>query len=266
MALDLGTITNFYYVNHGTMSSWDPRGAGAIAAWFKTTSSLQDGMRILTKGISGADVSPLNVAGSSYPANLSLYLQGQNWPNRLHAVSNGSEITASGEHFIASRWNTAGVDADQQLFYGNRSTAVAEVSGYSDQQVGSGHKDATGNSFVAGGMPGESWSWAEGSISAYAVWDSYATLDDLLRFQYYPELKPTGSNLLIWIHVGIHGTSGVGTQYDWSGNGFNGTVSGASKTDHIPGVKIFPMYPTHFYVTPVGVVVPRQFTLMGVGT
>ena len=49
-------------------------------------------------------------------------------------------------------------------------------------------------------------------------------------------LHPT-TNTLLLSHYGYNGT---GTQPDWSGNGHNGTVTGATVADHVPMPPAFP--------------------------
>ena len=115
-----------------------------------------------------------------------------------------------------------------RVFHGSRTVTVAE-SGYSTRQVGSGatRDDSTINMNIGNGTTGES-NAIDGRIAVCSIFNIRLTLAAIIRMQF--RILNTLENVGYW-HLGYNGT---GTQFDYSGNGNVGTVTGAAVADHVP--------------------------------
>jgi hypothetical protein len=145
-------------------------------------------------------------------------------------VSNGAPSTlgANKWFFVAAVWNPAGTNTDQHLYHGDLATAIAEVSSYSIQRVGSGTVTSNSGLNLLVGNATNGLLPMTGRIGVVAMWNRQLSLGELRAQQYRP--LPT-SGCVLFTHLGFNGT---GTQPDWSGNGNNASVSGCTVADHVP--------------------------------
>lgn len=134
--------------------------------------------------------------------------------------------------FMAFRWNASGVAGDEEAYIGDLSTLAVEPSSYFTQQVGSGNVGGTGT-YVLGNHSSATTRYFRGRIAHYSKFDRYLNIDEIHHIQF--SRKPI-DNCKHFIEPGFNGT---GTQPDWSGNGFSGTVTGATVTDHVPLAPLF---------------------------
>ena len=149
----------------------------------------------------------------------------------LLAVAGVDVVTLDAWNFLAARWDTGGVDGDQQLFHGDLTTIVTEISSYSFQTVGSGFPSShAAGSFVIGnrgdGTP--LFREADGDVAVVAIWNRRLSLGEIRAQQFHPHVTV---NCRGFWYLGFNGT---GTQPDLSGTGNNGTVTGATVADHVP--------------------------------
>ena len=219
MALDFspGVAT---LVNHGSAASLDDMDVGTYVVWMFPTST--DARSICDKrDTSGWRTFPCQ-------SNSRLAFQLNRATVNLTIFSSNDFYTANVWNFAAATWDASGADADQKLFQGTLSAAVAEESSYGTQTVGSGATvtNAGGDFFV--GNNGENNVALIGRIAWFGVWNVQLTLAQLQAQQFFPH-KTAGC--VLFSHYGYNG---VGTQADWSGNVNNGTVTGATQADHVP--------------------------------
>jgi lysophospholipase L1-like esterase len=115
-------------------------------------------------------------------------------------------------------------DRGVDLFYGDLATPVVEESSYFTSNDGSGTygSDAASNAFVGGDSATLNFI---GDIGWVRVFNRKLTLAEIQLEQYSKRPMTTGCVLDSEYH-------GTGTQMDRSGNGNNGTVTGASVADH----------------------------------
>lgn len=153
----------------------------------------------------------------------------------------GTEVAATGLLSI-NTWQMVGtvMDAtsstatDQKLFYGSLTSMIAEVPSYSSQDAGSGAtSQGSINTLIGNNGDGSFVSGFPGKIAWVATWNRILTLGEIQAQQFTPHVT---AGCQLFIHCGFNGT---GTQPDWSGNGRNGTVTGATTDSHIP-LRIFP--------------------------
>lgn len=147
----------------------------------------------------------------------------------------GIEIGASG-FMVANQWQFVGcqmdasgtVAANQKLFYGTLLAAAAEVSSYDTQDPGSGAtSQGSSENTTIGNNNGSSYgSGFPGKIAWVGTWSRILTVGEIIAQQFRPHRT---ANCELLMHL-----FGTGTQPDLSGNGRNGTVTGATADSHVP--------------------------------
>lgn len=159
------------------------------------------------------------------------------WRATVNATSISNNLTLNSTTIpmiIAMTYN----EADGIKLYGSDSLQVplAEAT-YATQTIGSGATTAdSGVSLLLGNIP--SFNLNPALNYSYFHWvNKRCSLSELLQIQYNPCCCLPDSAIIL--QLGIHGANGVGVQKDWSGNGNDGTITGAIKIDHAP-IKIFP--------------------------
>jgi hypothetical protein len=226
MALDFGTAAQNRYVDHGTLGSWNPS-AGGFLVWMYPTDLTrnQDSIVIGKTGTAwgqGCDVmmewGTDQIRFIRKRATLSTQIQ--------------SSIPFFGSantwYCIAISFDTGGADSDQKLFLGDLTTKLAEDS-YTARAVGSGSlQDLSSRPLRAGAGTWSNTNYA-GSIALIRVYNTAPTLAQFLADQY--KLSVTPNSHLVFCNYGLIST---GTQPDWSGNGYNGTVTSALLAPHVP--------------------------------
>lgn len=131
--------------------------------------------------------------------------------------------------YVAATYDVAGIDTDQKLFFGNLTNQVAEVSTYTSQQVGSGLvTDTSGSNLTVGNGLSNTVPFL-GNYALVACWNRRLSLNELIQQQFRPY---PSSGCILFSHLGFG--VGTGTQWDLSGSGNVGTVTGASVADHVP--------------------------------
>jgi hypothetical protein len=135
------------------------------------------------------------------------------------------------------------------LFVGSRTADIAEPSVYTVQTNGSG---TVGNNNGASAGIGSNGGpqFTNGMIGFVGVWNRLLNFGELLEQQYHPQ--PTAGIKLF----NFPGFNGTGTQPDWSGNGNNGTVTGATVDVQMPLGPIFGYDPTPEYNVTSAVFIP----------
>jgi hypothetical protein len=145
-------------------------------------------------------------------------------------ISNSSNVAALNTWTFVAATFDADATPETLLYIGDLSTTVAEVSGYSKTQDGTeaASTDATYECWT-GNLPRTTAHPFSGRIARLGVVGATMSLGDLQRIQYASVGQCNIANTLLL--TDYHGT---GTQADFSGNGNNGTVTGATATSHVP--------------------------------
>lgn len=149
--------------------------------------------------------------------------------------ANFSALATSTWVFLCAVANAGGANGDQDLWLGNLTTAPAEPSSYTSQVVGSGDHTTNGSDDMIIGNDVNQTQAIPGQIAMIGFWKrafSSTEMDALRRI--WNCNYPVASQGCWVFGVG----NSTGTQPDWSGNGNNGTVTGATATD-MPAVSYF---------------------------
>jgi hypothetical protein len=217
---------NTHKVDVGSGASIDDLAAGTILAWFrldafppantsmiytKESSGLGIGWQIQTDSIvrlfitRGAGASEIGVR-----------------------VASPTGIAGAAWGFMATTWDGALTDTDQHFYSGDLSTIAVEAGSYNVQLVGAGALDSVAAaSGVVGNRAANSRQF-DGLIGWIGIWNRQLSLGEVRAQQFRPHKT---SGCVLFVHLGYAGT---GTQPDWSGNGNNGTVTGATVANHVP--------------------------------
>ena len=151
----------------------------------------------------------------------------------LIASATQANMSTFGENkwcFIGCSYNTAGANGDQHLYHGDLITGVAEAAAYTTQTVGSGsvNSNAAAN-LVLGNINAANRGWP-GRIALAMIFNRQLSLGEINNQQFNPHVD---SGCVLYIHFGRNST---GTQFDYSGNGNHGTVTGATVAENPPRV------------------------------
>lgn len=144
-------------------------------------------------------------------------------------VCTGGQIALNTWHFVAVTYDDA-ASPEAHMYVGSLSGAVAEVSGYSTTDDGSGTPTDEGTAVCYVGNLQRSTNApfrgriARGGIIARALNSSQL---EALRTATLADCNVTDTKLLF-------DYSGTGTQIDYSGNSNTGTVTSATEADHVP--------------------------------
>lgn len=188
-----------------------------VLAWIYPTSAAISGL--VTKGTAGGN-------------NRRSFEVAQNVVQSVYATVDCATSSASSQSqantVVSNQWQVVGMRYDDttktiDLFWGDVATLIAEVT-YDSQTAGSG---AVGNNdaadqFIGCFGSGSSGSFA-GRIGAVAIFNEQLALAEMETWQFSP--YPNKSSCVLDILLGQDGT---GTQRDLSGNGNNGTITGAT--------------------------------------
>lgn len=171
----------------------------------------------------------------------------------LNANADVSALTYWGLNkwvFFAFRWNSAGVNGDQELYCGDLTHAAIEPTSYTLQEVGSGTVNGTGAPAIGNHPVATTREW-RGKIATVVHYPRYLSVPEIHQIQF--QRKALGG-AKFWFEFGLDGTA---TQRDLSGNGRTGTVTGATLTDHVP---LGPLFGFDAFLPTIAVTAPPVTT------
>jgi len=212
-----------HVVNHGSAASLDDIDAFTALLWVQTDQTGDVDFMLLTKGSN---------VGPRFAMNPAFAITAEMPRATDYLVINGSigNFASWGANkwvFLAVSMDIAGVDGDQMILCGDLNTIATEPSSYASQDVGSGASsdDSAGDMNIGRLADGNRWI---GEIASIMIFDTNFSVAEIQAQQFnpIPIKKP-----VLHTHYGFNGT---GSQIDLSGNGNNGTVTGATVADHVP--------------------------------
>lgn len=220
-------------VNCGSGASLDDILVGTILAWVYPTNVNMGGKYILAKPFETGATGGLSFQiGVSF--NGDLLIKRRKTSGNLLCNSSTGYVTTNTWQFLGGTWNNSGTSTDQHLYRGLLTTNVTECSSYApgSPNVGGGTNisDASKDLYIGNGSA-DAATWSNsfvGSIAWVGMWNRQLSLAEILTQQYRPRKT---SGCVLFMHLGFNGT---GSQIDLSGNGNNGTVTGATLAAHVP--------------------------------
>ena len=211
------------HVDHGSNASLDTLGAGVYMMWMFSGASADVDWQLFEKNES-ATKSALN-PDFNWGAEI-----GRDSVDLLVRanIGNFASYGAAKWLFLAFAFDRTGADGDQKLLMGDLTTAATEPSTYSTQTVGSGNFVADASNSLIVGNQAAGNRGVEDSIASLHLCNVLLT-NAQIRAQQFRFRKLLSSVILC-----EYGWNGTNLQPDWSGNGNNGTVTGATVSDHVP--------------------------------
>lgn len=166
-------------------------------------------------------------------------------------TSTTGTITTGSWLFLAHSFDFSGSASELiQIYKGTLSAVATEVS-YAGAQDGTGAfvADDTGNFTIGNATTFNAG--IDAKIAFFGHWNRVLTLEEIIDQQFNPHVT---NGCVLFQKLGFNGT---GTQPDWSGNGNNGTVTGATVSDHVPlrPPFLFTNYP-RYVITAAGLSIP----------
>jgi hypothetical protein len=217
-------------VSHGSDASFTHSGILTLCAWVLPPVTIDNGYFI----------SNWHTTNSLDAGFLYIYAAGDVAAGIERATSPCRARTATGFmtsnewQFIAARLNTSGADGDQEIYRGTLTTEATEAGSYTQQQVGLGTVQTSGDDLTTFNRNDNiaDWSRLNGTIAMVAIYPSYLNTGQIIEQQW--KLLPVTTSQLFCNYL-----NGTSLQPDWSGNKNNGTPTGLSEAAHVP-VPIFP--------------------------
>ena len=214
-------------VNFGSAAALDNLARGTFLGWFYPT-TVANAFRTFA-GKAGSNQIALHRRGIAGGGSM-LRMYVTRATTEQNATSATATLTANAWQFLAGTWDVT--DGGPKVYRGTLAALVSDVTDTSAD--GSGAKgDDSAVAVHVGTTPGASESPGM-RCAMFQMHNTDLLLAQLIEQQFFPH--PLASTL-IYCQLGYAGT---GTQPDWSGNGNNGTVTGATVTpDHVPMRPIF---------------------------
>ena len=153
--------------------------------------------------------------------------------------------------FVATGYDFTLTDADQWMMLGELTVPAEEPSAYDIRRTGSGNYVLTNAGRTAYVGNSDNASQVEsfvGDIACLAVYNIRMTPAAARTYQYRPYLWPAHPNCIGYWQLGL--IAAASAQPDWSRGTNDGTVTGATVSDHVPLGPLFsfdtalPMIPT----------------------
>lgn len=224
-------------VNHGSDSTLDNVGRstdGLTVLWWMYNDALgssseywffekEDGLRSFHPYWAGVGSINVYVPGATHSVELEVH-----------------SLLTTGTWQCVAAWLDPSLSTNfGELYYGTLTSPLASQSlDFSYREAST--LDDSANDFAVGNSQSTPSRSIDGRIAMFALWSGKVPLANLITQQF--SLYPIYTNgLRLFCNYGIHGSGGVGTQLDWSGNGNNGTITGATQADHAP-IRIFPTF------------------------
>jgi concanavalin A-like lectin/glucanase superfamily protein len=208
-------------VSFGSAAGLDNIAEGTVLLWVYPTSVANTLREVVSKSASGG------------PNGWNVFKRGSNgtiWALQAsrataHQFVDVTGMVANEWQFIAYSWNIA--SGGPKSYRGTLSAIATDISGTPVNGSGAQADDSAANLCV-GARSGAVATCAPMRVGWVAVYNRALTLAEVQSLQF--SLRSLSGNQLSCV-IGYGGTS---TQPDWSGNGNNGSVSGATVADHVP--------------------------------
>lgn len=192
---DINPFTWWFWLNHDGSTSSDGRIAAKDHKNLRETGTTKQ-QRLVVARATGTDNTTSNHTITQDQWEFGAVTYSTTSPGVHYHGTLSTVVVASGETTNATGSGAVNSDAAGALIIGNRSNADREFNGH---------------------------------IAVFGFEDKELSLDELAMVQFNPGYSLT-SNVSWW----MLGFPGTGTQRDWSSNSNDGTVTGATETDHVP--------------------------------
>lgn len=226
--MSLSFTNNSDRVNVGSKSILDQIRKGTVIAWvYPTNISSTPPPHILDKRATGQSYKAYYLDPGTGSGVFAFEIAATDFNHTYAKSVAGSVIVNTWNYLVFSFDAIAGSTSDQKLYRGGLYSRVAEVASYHSRSGGSHSTgdDSSGNMSI-GNVTGIDNFQTDGSLYLVGIWKNIQLpLSQIIKQQYYS--KPVVAKEFC-VGFWLLGKSGTSTQYDLSGNGNEGTISGAT--------------------------------------
>lgn len=244
MALTFGAATS----DRVTMGAGlNNQHAFTVLAWVYNTTHT-DGRRLWMKG--GDQIKDLYLSFGAPTGDFSLYVTRAGADADAHSTSGVIPL---------NEWALVAASYDEtdgpRLFKGSLTSTIAEVSSYVTLAVGDGATaDDSASPHTIGNRSSTTNQAFQGRIARFAHFKRRLALQEIAAWQFVPFVD---ADTDIYLELGYTGT-GTQPNLTSAGGGINGTVTGATVSDHVPLSPPFQFASQGFRVVPVRIPVRSQ--------
>jgi len=219
MALNIDVNTGSDRVDHGSDASLDNLDPFTYLTWIQPTVAFISASRLFSKN------AITNVALVQEGGGLQYFRDRDTDTSYI----TDTLMTLNAWNLVAIVFNSSGGENEiVNIYSGSLTAAATEASSYSTQDDGSGAlaSDA-GGSWIVGNRSAFDRSMAS-DIAIVAIINRALSLSEIIAWQWQPRVV---ADTVLFSHYGFNGTT---TAFDLSGNGNDGTASGATIAAHVP--------------------------------
>lgn len=221
MSLLFGAV-NTDRVNCGSGTTLDNLTALTLMAWVYPTSNVSN--KGIVNHFQGAADSGWELYTADALGNIAL-----EWAGDTYCFGQSTTTPLSSLNTWAFLAGCATFTAKPRLYTGTLAALASEVTYDVVYTAGITRHDDAARNLMLGNKDTAATNLAfTGRIAWVGVWNRELALGEVQAQQFAPHVT---SGCVGFFHLGFNGT---GTQADWSGNGNNGTVTGATVAAHVP--------------------------------
>lgn len=215
-------------VSHGTaLGNWT---SASWAFWYYPIT--MTALRNITHLWTGSFVAPsITVGGTGATDELRMVWRRSGGGSNMIYETNSADITADKWWFVGATMDQGAAAGAKVVFYvGDLNTLATARTNGTTTDVSSGYVSNNGATFYVGDNGSDSTAHAM-RMGTLMFFPSVVLTQAAFQRLQFRMMPPVGSTCKLFTHYGFAGT---GTQADWTGNGNNGSVTGAAVADHVP--------------------------------
>lgn len=217
-------------INHGSGASLDNLDVGSCIVWFfKTTTDMA--ARIFQKGLFSPVGFHILTLNESAVGDISFARQFNG--TDMNRTCDGGMFRLHEWTCVGARWNCSQLDANEiRFFLGTLSKPLTEVTYPDDGTDGTGSTEDNSGVDLYFANKVNDVTPLDGRMAKPRLWNRILSLDELRRQQVRRPGETTGPGCVLDCEY-----EGLGTQFDRSGNGNDGTVTAATAAPHLPAFR-----------------------------
>ena len=223
-----------FRVNHGTLGAWNV-GAATVAMWVRVvnlpaSSGWPNSRYLFAKNSNSAPIFPAFYCRVDSVGNVQFDRSSYNGGSYPWATyrTNTTPLASTGvDKFVAITLANSGTGRGV-IYVGDRTTPAATQTLSTNTDIGGTPDDLSGLDFMVGNSAALTLT-LDCAFSNVLATDTVLTQAEIQAYQY--SLMPPSSGVKLYADYGLHGT---GSQIDWSGAGYSGTVTNGAIAAHVP--------------------------------
>lgn len=223
-----------FRVNHGTLGAWNV-GAATVAMWVRVvnlpaSSGWPNSRYLFAKNSNSGPIFPAFYCRVDSVGNVQFdrsSYSGGSYPWATYRTNTTPLASTGVDKFVAITLANSGTGRGV-IYVGDRTTPAATQTLSTNTDIGGTPDDLSGLDFMVGNSAALTLA-LDCVFSDVLVTDTVLTQAEIQAWQY--SLMRPASGVKLFTEYGLHGT---GSQNDWSGNSYSGTVTNGSVAAHVP--------------------------------